>query len=617
MTELAAIASLKDQISPGLTAIASKSAAWAKGMAGHVSGLVKGFFSLKGAVTGLAAVWGARLFGSFISSTAEAIAEISALSDALGVTTESLSEMIYGLESVGVKQDQARAAFSAFSRAIAQARAGSKAQADAFAALGLSVDALAEGNVDLVEVFAEVSEGLERMGTQAEKTQALLALFGEGGGRFGAFMAEGRDSMRAWSEEAKRFGVSVTAGAEKVATQFSIAKQKFENSVKGIKDAISLQLYPPLQRALERMAEFLADNRDLIVEAVRSIAIGTVSALEKMAVLFLEIANQISAILPSISGASDFATRKLENRISGLSEGLKKIESGGPLPAGITDRAKLIEDLKEQIALLNAELERGKAKSFDVEIKAIQDAAEGLRKLLRAGPQEAELDFGPKEPKGAKEGAYRGEFMPEIEIEPETPEPGVIVEESKTAWQDFTGGMKKGLEDFKTYATDTAAIARDAVVSGLLTMTESMTQGFTDWVTGAKSAKDAFRDMAADMLKQLAQILIRMALMRAMGGIFGGILGGGGGAPAAAFGGAGSAPSMAAAGIGPSGFEGGSSGFGPRGEGSGPVSVNFTILANDSRGFDELIYKRKTLLSEMIQDAISRRPGFRQAVSRA
>jgi len=179
MSDLSVTSCLKDRVSPGLADLLKTTKRWGTSMAASVSGVTKSFFSLRSAVVGVAAVCGARLFGNFVTSTAEAVAELSALADSMGVSVQTLSEMQYALGSVGLKAADTSDLFRTMGRAIAQATQGSAAQVDAFKELGISVHALSQGNVDLVEFLGDVSEGLSKMGSQADKTQALIAIFGK------------------------------------------------------------------------------------------------------------------------------------------------------------------------------------------------------------------------------------------------------------------------------------------------------------------------------------------------------------------------------------------------------------------------------------------------------
>jgi len=41
--------------------------------------------------------------------------------------------------------------------------------------------------------------------------------------------------------------------------------------------------------------------------------------------------------------------------------------------------------------------------------------------------------------------------------------------------------------------------------------------------------------------------------------------------------------------------------------GGGPVNVNFTIVANDSQGFDTLLTQRRGMITQMVNDAMLER----------
>lgn len=635
MSELAVVSSLKDQVTPGLSAMLRSTRKWSTSMAGAVSGLARNFVSLRGAVVGVAAVWGARLFGSFVSSTAEAAAELAALSEAMGVTVESLSEMQYALGSVGLKAADASDLFRTFGRSIAQAAQGSAAQQSALQALGLDLEALKAGNIDLVALLGDVSEGLGRMGTQAEKTQALVALFGEKGQRLIPFLSQSREEIQKWSDEAKRMGVSVDAGMVGISTAFSNAKTKFQAAVTGVRNAILTEFYPVLTEGLNRMAEFMARNRTAIVEAVRSIASWTVEAFHAMSKAILDVADVALGISRALGltnkGEAERARyieliRQLNEAEDQLLELQQKRAALGVGSAAEEERRNQV--LERQVAYikdLQRQIEATSGSAFEKERAILDQSAGFLRSLLEEARRViGQTPAGPAPSYQAAPPAPIPSFEDEDFIPPQAgpmdrTEGMGQVEEVQGEWAKFQEGMRQGTEDFAAYATDTTQIAKDTMGAALAWTTEIMSQGFADMVTGAKSAGQAFQEMGKGMLQMIAQLLIKMAMLKLMGGIFGSktVEGLWGGKTSSAPAGAGFAPSMAAAG-GP-----GVAGVGAPGGGGaalaagGPVNVSFTIHANDAKGFRELLHRDRSMIEGLIQDAVSRRPVFRRAIGSA
>lgn len=619
MSDLSVTGSYRDQVSKGLAELLKTTKRWGSSMSSSVLGLTRSFVSLRSAVVGVATVWGARLFSGFVASSAETVAELDNLARSMGVSTASLSEMQYALQSVGLKTADASDLFRTFARSIAQAAEGSASQQTALRSLGLDLDKLRSGNVDLVGLLGDVSDGLAGMGTEAEKTGVLVKLFGEKGQRLIPFLSQGREEIERFAAEAERMGVSVDAGTARISRSFLDAKAKFSAAFEGVKRAVSTELYEVLARSFDKLAEYMARNRDEIVKSVRQVSVWAVGALEGVAKAILGVVETLAWV------ATYYDTREAKIAVIRRQVEAEKELAAVQAKMGSETNLQKLRELNDEAWAKTEELNRlAKAldgfvvKKFDKERAAIEHAAEELRKLLAKpilAPEGAPAP-GPEAPRPS----YKGR-APEPPVIP----PGMAVkppEETppQTEWQKFSEGMRSGVDEFNKYATDTTQIAKDTMGAALGWTTEIMTQGFADMVTGAKSAGAAFQEMGRGMLATIAQLLIRMAMLKAISSIFGINLEGG--APQAPAGSrpqaGGYAPAMAAgAGIGATSGGGGAGGGGALLGSGGGVSVTFNVNTIDSKGFREVAHRDRAYFVGMIEDAISRRPAFRRAVGNA
>lgn len=175
-----------------------------------------------------------------------------------------------------------------------------------------------------------------------------------------------------------------------------------------------------------------------------------------------------------------------------------------------------------------------------------------------------------------------------------------------SAWDKVSAWVTKGSRDFVEAINDLTTAASQAITSVWQGLATNLTAGIMSAIDRTKSLKDAWMDTGRAILKMIGEILVRLALMRALGGAAGWIGGterGGGGIGVPSWGGGGGGES------GPGGGQGGGRAFT-----SEPVTVNFNIIANDTRGFDSLLLRRRTLIEGIITDAITKRRSLVQTI---
>lgn len=152
-------------------------------------------------------------------------------------------------------------------------------------------------------------------------------------------------------------------------------------------------------------------------------------------------------------------------------------------------------------------------------------------------------------------------------------------------------------------------------------------------VAGSDTAREAFRNFAQDFIRQATAIMVKAAALKAIGSLFGGPAGpteqanggvtadvtmaNGGVVPFKAFasGGVVNEPTLALMGENPF-FKGEAFVPLPDGkkipvEGAGGATVNFNISANDSRSFDQQLFRSRETVVGLIREAYVRDRQFR------
>ena len=150
----------------------------------------------------------------------------------LGVTTTELQEYRHAATQVGLAQDEMDAALAKLTRNLGAAANGSKAQADAFAKLGISIRD-ANGNIKTAgAIIPDIAEALKGIPDPAQRAALLVDMFGKSGQKLEPLLSEGAAGVNALRDAAHRLGIVLSneqiQNADKVADDMAALNQVLE-----------------------------------------------------------------------------------------------------------------------------------------------------------------------------------------------------------------------------------------------------------------------------------------------------------------------------------------------------------------------------------------------------
>lgn len=306
-----------------------------------------GFVKLNASVLALGAGGAVAAAGAFLTSrTLDAVNladQLNKASQRTGVAVEALSQYQYAAELSDVSNETLTGSLAKLARNMDQAAQGTKAQAAAFDAIGVSVKN-ADGTLrSTQDVFDDIAVALGRLPDGATKTAIAMQLFGRAGAQLVPLLNANADGFRAVREEAD--GLGVTFSGE-----------------------------------LAARAEELKDNLTRLDKAGSALGITLASSI--------------------VPGLADFTTEVV--KAYGESEGLLRVFDAIAQAAsrGVrgSDQQRLGElmlqeiDLEAKINKLQAEFNRGaegklvytaRMKSLKEELEATRKEAEGLRAVMQ------------------------------------------------------------------------------------------------------------------------------------------------------------------------------------------------------------------------------------------
>lgn len=325
-----------------------------------------GFTKLNASVLALGAGGAVAAAGAFLTSrTLDAVNladQLNKASQRTGVAVEALSQYQYAAELSDVSNETLTASLAKLARNMDQAAQGTKEQAAAFDAIGVSVKN-ADGTLrSTQDVFDDIAVALGRLPDGATKTAIAMQLFGRAGAQLVPLLNANADGFRAVRKEAD--GLGVTFSGE-----------------------------------LAARAEELKDNLTRLDKAGSALGITLASSI--------------------VPGLADFTTEvvKAYSESDGLLRVFDALAQAGSRALRGSDQQRLGElllqetDLEAKINKLQADFNRGaegklvytvRMKSLKEELEATRKEAEGLRAVMQ--PEEFGAAGAPK-PKPADKSA--------------------------------------------------------------------------------------------------------------------------------------------------------------------------------------------------------------------
>jgi hypothetical protein len=177
------------------------------------------------------------------------------MSAKVGISTEALSALKYQAGLAGVEMAGLQTGLVKFSRTAAEAAGGSKAQARAFDAIGVSLKDV-QGNLRPTDaLLKEVADRFAGYKDGAGKAALAVQLFGRAGADMIPLLNEGAAGFEAARKEAEQFGIIVDSKAAKAAEQFNDNLDRLKTAAMGASNQIMEELLPALVQISDKFVE--------------------------------------------------------------------------------------------------------------------------------------------------------------------------------------------------------------------------------------------------------------------------------------------------------------------------------------------------------------------------
>jgi hypothetical protein len=223
----------------------------------------------------------------FVQSTTTLGDELDKASKSIGISTDALQSWRHAAGLSGVDAEVFTQGMLALQRAMsAGADSASGPAAQAFRTLGVSIVG-ADGNLrDVSDVLEDMGDGLQGVGSSAERVALLSALMSEAGARLGPLFAEGSEGVARMRAELEELGGGASPEMIQASADLADALARLDLALLSIRSRIATQILPVYEffaEALQDATAWLARNEQALAAfkiglIVVAAAVGVIAA---------------------------------------------------------------------------------------------------------------------------------------------------------------------------------------------------------------------------------------------------------------------------------------------------------------------------------------------------
>ncbi|MEX3994811.1 hypothetical protein AB4Y35_29040 [Paraburkholderia sp. EG286A] len=210
----------------------------------------------------------ARSFASSMQAALDQTDALGKLAERYGTTAEAMSVLQYQAKTSNVSVETLTTSMRQMAKAMVDGQNPASTQAQAFRAIGLSIDDLRRK--DPAQAMADIAEAMSGFADGADKVAVARAIFGRAGDELIPMLNKGRQGFEDAKNEAEALGLVVSTQAAKAAAEFTTELTKLREAGDAMKRQLAAELLPSLQEVVSWMIESIQTGGSLItiIEAI-------------------------------------------------------------------------------------------------------------------------------------------------------------------------------------------------------------------------------------------------------------------------------------------------------------------------------------------------------------
>jgi hypothetical protein len=343
-----------------------------KAVGGFVK-MIRKVASLKGALTGLIALFAARAVVNFGLEILNQVDLLGQWARKLKVSATQLSELKFAASQTGLEFDQLVEGMKTIQERMDDAARGTKTYAEHFANLGLDVTDAGGNLKNVADFLPELAAAVK---DAADKGTDLTLFFEDvvGGSEhmLELLLKQGPDALRFFGEEAHRLGIIIDDDMVKKSREWNRTWDKLKTVINSVSIELLTELAPALSTVANKLAEFIAANKDKFVDWIKAIGLAILHVIDVLTDAFINFIDFIENSWLGPGNLLDMTKTEAE-----LEKVRKKLEAIG------TMSSEFVKPLRIKI---QAELEAGGMPASEARKLARQQVSLG-RLGLHRGPE--------------------------------------------------------------------------------------------------------------------------------------------------------------------------------------------------------------------------------------
>lgn len=344
-----------------------------------------------------------RVFEEFVASTVNAVKhsiqfgeELNKMSQKTGISVEELSKLKYAADLSDVSFEALGKSVGKFSKTLVEASTDSTSKAArTFAAMGITIKDVGTGAIrPTSDIIGDTAEKFKGYKEGAEKVALAIGLFGKAGANLIPFLNQGRQGLKAASDEAERFGLVIDSTSALASETFLDTLKKINASSQGFYITIARDLLPSLQLLADAWLSN-KENSESLREGMSGVILTAIRVLS----------SEFSILIEKFRGAGreiraffDFI------RVTDQARSIDEVrQAWNRWNLVIEDNEERLSTLKQTLATLSQNLDpESFASRFTIMTAAIQRAVDTTKRLQ----EEAKKTTPPGIPDAAQQNAF-------------------------------------------------------------------------------------------------------------------------------------------------------------------------------------------------------------------
>lgn len=294
------------------------------GMGDFSAGTVASMAGAAGAIAAVAKV-GKELFDLTVEAASQADALLTR-SAQTGIDTSTLQGLDYAsrfLDFEGLDKTLAK-----FTQSMAAANEGTKAQADAFGALGISITDADGKLLNNYETFLQAIDALSKIENATERDALANDLFGKSYADMKPLIDAGTGALQAYIQEAERLGYVIDEETVQKLGALDDAMQKNEASSTALKNTVAGELAPTFTTLVDAATAAQDGLNGLLQSDFFSGALSFTESstfLGSLIVNITSLSNLIQGLRGDVDEAAPAITESVDNSVSAQQQAMEAI----------------------------------------------------------------------------------------------------------------------------------------------------------------------------------------------------------------------------------------------------------------------------------------------------